>query len=313
MEAFLEPIAFNFFNIPVIFYGFFNPTIVEINNFPIKYYSLMYIIGTLVGIRICKYHARELKIPEKKIESYANWIVFPGILGARIYCVLTQWDHYKDNIGDIFAFWKGIQGLAIHGGIIGGAIGVLILSYKEKVSFWTLGDLAAAPVLVGQSIGRIGNLINGEAHGVPTFTPLNVIFTNGFDEWWETRQFMLNDDLKALVPWGIVFPPGTIAGEQFPNIPIHPTMIYESLLNLMGAALIFFYFRRKKFKAGTLGLIYILTYSVVRSFVTMFKADDAYILGIRGPLLTNALFIVMALTAMYIRGIYQKEERVIEE
>jgi len=74
--------------------------------------------------------------------------------------------------------------MAIHGGIIGGIIGTLIYAKIKKVNPLTLGDFAAGPFILGQAIGRIGNFMNGEVHGVPTFTPLSVIFSGKFNEWW---------------------------------------------------------------------------------------------------------------------------------
>ena len=306
----MEPYIFTLFGKEIIFYGFLNATIIQIGSFPIKYYGLMYITGTLLAIEIGKYHAREekLNISPEKIESFGTWVIFTAIIFARAYYVFADWDNYKDNIVEIFAFWKGIQGLAIHGGIIGGAIGALIFAYRNNISYWTLVDIAAAPVLLGQAIGRIGNLINGETHGAPTFTPLHVIFSGNFYEWWETRQYLLNDDLKELVPWGMVFPPGTAAGDQFPNIPIHPTMIYEMILNVIGAALLFFYFRKKKLQRGSLGLIYVIIYAINRTAVTMFRVDDLYIFGFRSPLLSNAIFVTAAVVTLVIRKKYFSEE-----
>ena len=116
-----------------------------------------------------------------------------------------------------------------------------------------MGDFAAAPLLLGQALGRFGNFMNGEIHGVPVFTPWKVIFSikPDFYSWYNTYLSMdIFEKLKykALVPWGIVFPNTLPAGMEFPNIPLHPAMLYEMVLNFLGFIFIFFYLRKRRIR-----------------------------------------------------------------
>lgn len=116
------------------------------------------------------------------------------------------------------------------------------------MNLWVLTDMAVGPLLFGQFLGRFGNLANGEVHGVPTFTPLSIIFSGKFNEWWIKYQSMSTTaqaQFKQLVPWGLVFPLNTPAGSEFPNLPLHPAMLYEAFLNLIGFTILWFYFRKK--------------------------------------------------------------------
>ncbi len=270
-------------------------------GFPIKYYSLMYILALLVAIRVGKYEAKKYGIAPKLIEEAGTWVIFSGIIGARITYIIGEWSYYKDNLIEIIAIWRGIRGLAIHGGILGAAIGILLFSRKYKISVWRIFDIAVAPTLLGQAFGRIGNLMNGEAHGVPTFTPLKVLLKSNFSQWWLVNKDKVDLNLKELVPWGIVFPPGTPAGDEFPNIPVHPTMIYEMILNVIGAALLFFYFRKKDMPSGYLAAIYMIMYAVIRTIVTIFRADEWFVYGINVSILFNILFVMIALAVFYVR------------
>ncbi len=153
-----------------------NPIFLKLGSIEIRYYGLMYAISFLLAIYIAKKWGKSKGINEETIENFAFTAIISGLLGARIYYVLFNLDYYGKNLLEIPAVWHG--GLAIHGAIIGGFLGSLAFSLKKKINLWDLTDIAAPLLLMGQGIGRIGNFMNGEVHGVPTFTPLNVIFSS---------------------------------------------------------------------------------------------------------------------------------------
>ena len=269
-------------------------------NFEVRYYAIMYMIALYFGIYLGKKMAKKDGLSEKTIEDAGTWLIVSGILGARIYYIIMKWDYFKDNLYEIYAIWHGIRGLAIHGGIMGAAVGLFIFTRLRKINFWTLVDIATPMTLIGQAIGRIGNLTNGEAHGVPTFTPWLVILKGNFVEWWQTYLANPLANYPEIVPWGMVFPLDTPAGQEFPNMPIHPTMIYEMILNFIGFLILFFYFRRQNYAKGTIAGLYVIFYGVIRTVVTVFRADDLYFMGIRAPFLANALFIVGGSAIIYL-------------
>lgn len=275
------------------------PYLFKIAGFELRVYSLMYIIALFVAIYIAKNDSiaqkRGINNP-KKIEDFAFIALFSGLIGARIYYVILRLDYYLENILEIPAVWHG--GLAIHGGIIGGFIGIYFYAKKNKINIFSLTDMAVSPLLLGQALGRIGNFANGEVHGVPTFTPLKVIITGKFSEWWVMYNNLPISEqakFKPLVPFGIVFPENSPAGMEFPTYPLHPAMLYEMILNFICFLLLFFYFRKKGYKPGVLSMIYLIIYGVIRIFVSTFRAEDLMLFGIRMPYIISIIMIIIAI------------------
>jgi phosphatidylglycerol:prolipoprotein diacylglycerol transferase len=274
-----------------------NPVLLEIGGFQLRYYGLMYAIAFFIGIEIVKKEAKRMNMSPELMENYALVAMVSGLIGGRLYYVLFDLPYYLSKPMEILAVWHG--GMAIHGGILGGIVGTFIYAHKHKISPWVLGDMAAAPFLLGQAIGRFGNLMNGEIHGVPTFTPWKVIFTlkPGFYNWYDQYRAMSIEaqmKYKELVPWGIVFPESSPAGSEFPNLSLHPAMLYEMFLNFIGFLLLWFYFRKKGYASGTVWWIYVILYSFIRVFVSFFRAEDLMILGFRAPHAISILLITVS-------------------
>ncbi len=275
------------------------PVLIKIGAFELRIYSLMYILAFLFGIFIASKDeiARKRGIKDRKlIEDFAFYTMICGLIGARLYYVLLKFDEYIADPISILKVWEG--GLAIHGGIIGGFIGSYIFAKKNKISLWVLTDMAVGPLLFGQFLGRFGNLANGEVHGVPTFTPLSVIFSGKFTEWWNSYQMMSlaeQSKFKEIVPWGLVFPENSPAGMEFPNYPLHPAMLYEGILNLICFIILWFYFRKKEYKPGVLSMIYLIMYALIRSFVSTFRVEDLSLFGMKAPYIISILMLLTAL------------------
>lgn len=275
------------------------PYLFKIGGFELRVYSLMYIVALFLGIYIAKHDDIAISKGIRKksdIEDMGYIAIFSGLVGARIYYVLLNWSYYSNNPYDIIAVWKG--GLAIHGGIIGGIIGLFIYSKIKKYEFLNITDLVVGPLILAQAIGRIGNLANGEVHGVPTFTPLKIIFSGNFSQWWQeylSMSVIEKSKFHDLVPWGIVFPSGTPAGDEFPNLALHPAMLYESILNLIAFIFIWFIFRKRSYKTGVLSMIYLISYGIIRYIVSMFRAEDLYFLGIKAPYIISIIMIIFGI------------------
>lgn len=277
------------------------PYLFKIGPIGLRVYSLMYILALFIGIFIAKNDdvARKRGVKESDIENLAYVALFSGLIGGRLYYVLLNLQYYSKDPIEAFKVWHG--GLAIHGGIIGGMIGVLIYSIIKKYKFLLLTDLAVGPLIFGQALGRIGNFANGEIQGVPVFTPLSVILKGNFYEWWAKFQQMTplqKGQFKNLVPWGVVFPKGTMAGDQFPNTLLHPAMLYELILNLIAFYLIWFVFRKKEYKIGILSMIYLISYGIIRYIVSMFRAEDLHFLGFKAPYIASILMIIIGIVGI---------------
>ena len=279
-----------------------NPIFLKLGSIEIRYYGLMYAISFLLAIYIAKKWGKSKGINEETIENFSFTAIISGLLGARIYYVLFNLDYYGKNLLEIPAVWHG--GLAIHGAIIGGFLGSLAFSLKKKINLWDLTDIAAPLLLMGQGIGRFGNFMNGEVHGVPTFTPLNIIFSSNskFFEWYNTYQnssLEIQMKFKELVPWGVVFPSGSPAGDEFPGVALHPAMLYEMVLNLIGFGILVYLFKMKNYNKGVITMTYIIFYSLIRIFVSFFRAEDLMVMGMRAPHLTSLVMMIMAIAGIY--------------
>ena len=243
-----------------------HPILVRIGPIEIRYYGLMYVIAIITGIIILRKEAKRknLNIAPEDIYSYAFWVVLGGILGARIYYVLFMWKKfYSQHPTEIFAIWHG--GLAIHGGIIGGVLTTYLYTKIKKIKFFDLLDSVAPALALGQAFGRFGNFMNGDAHGLPT-----------------------------KLPWGIVFPPGSIAGDEFPNQPLHPVMLYELALNII-SFFILWKLRKRNHKSGFIIAMYLLNYGIIRFFVSFFRADSLMVGRFRGAQIISIVFVIVSL------------------
>lgn len=273
----------------------------KINSFELRIYSLMYIIALLLAIFLAKRDKVAIKRGVKKeyIEDFAYITLVSGIIGARIYYVIFKWEIYLDNIFDIFKIWQG--GLAIHGGIIGGFIGILIYSKIKKINLFTLTDMAVGPLLLGQGLGRIGNFFNGEIHGFPVITPFNIIVRGKFNNWWSYFQSLSISsqlEFKELVPWGVKFPLDTPAGYEFPNMKLHPAMLYEMILNLIGFFLIYYVLRKREYNRGILSMAYLIIYGIIRIIVSTFRAEDLLFFGIKVPYIISLVMIILGIVGI---------------
>ncbi|MBB5022761.1 prolipoprotein diacylglyceryl transferase [Desulfurispira natronophila] len=246
------------------------PVIFEIFGFALRYYSLMYILAAVAAYMVVSKIACERRMDmsrEKKLDLIAFGLV-GGIIGSRIYYVLFNWDRYSGDLLAMVAIWQG--GLAIHGGVIGGAIAVYIYSSRQGFDRWSIADMGGLSVLLGQAFGRFGNFMNGDAHGIPTS-----------------------------MPWGVIFLPGTPAGNEFPGIPLHPVMLYELALNLT-IFILLFTLRRKLVRGELIGW-YLVSYGIIRSFTSLFRADDLYLLSVPVPYLASLIMIILGATIIWTR------------
>jgi phosphatidylglycerol:prolipoprotein diacylglycerol transferase len=307
------------------------PSLFKIGFIELRVYSLMYLIAILLTIYFAKKRAASLSINKDLIENAIIFTFLGAIIGARAYYVILRWDYYSQNPSEIYAIWHG--GLAIHGAIITGFLSALAYCKYKKFSFYKFTDITLPFFLLGQGIGRFGNFANGEAHGVPTITPPEIIFRikNIFPEFWQTvlNTFNLSNDpisisrlgdiinktgeatvhfqgkdyiLKEYVPWGISFsskymPPAYL---DFGTLPVHPTFFYEMILNFIGAAILIKLWKKDDMIGlGKISALYLIFYGAIRGFVTTFRADDLMIGMFRAPHILSIILILIGIFVIY--------------
>ena len=238
----------------------------EINLFGLQLnihmYALCILVGIVLAVVITSRRLTKRGAEPGVVLDIALWAVPLGIIGARIYHVLTHPNDYfyeGANVwnplqpGAIWNIWEG--GNAIYGSLIGGAIGVWIGCRLTGIRFWSFADALAPGLLVAQAAGRLGNWFNHELFGMPTDLP------------WGLEIESSN----------IAFPAGLPDGTLF-----HPTFLYEIIWNLAGAALIILLERRLNLRWGKAFAIYLIWYGLGRSFFEAIRVDPSEMfLGVR--------------------------------
>lgn len=151
----MDRVAFSIFGIDVMWYGVLMATGM--------------ILGTLIAIK----EAKRVGIKEENVLDLAIYAIPAGLLGARLYYVIFNWEYYSQNVSQILNFRGG--GMAIHGALIGGILTGYIFTKIKNISFWKMADTVLLGMPLAQAIGRWGNFINGEAHGGPTDLPWGIM------------------------------------------------------------------------------------------------------------------------------------------
>jgi phosphatidylglycerol:prolipoprotein diacylglycerol transferase len=232
-----------------------HPIAIQLGGLTIHWYGVMIALAFLAGLWTATLRARREKIPGEKIADVTLWLMIGGILGARTVYVATYWreEFVGQPLSEIFMIQHG--GLVYYGGLIGAAIAGFIYIRWKKLPLWKTADVLAPSVALGSFFGRAGCLLNGCCYGRVCSLPWAIQFPNGSSAW--SQQFQ-----QGL--------PGV--GPDTPSLPVHPTEIYDGLLNLALYFFLAWLFRRKKFD-GQIFATYLLCYAVTRSFVEYFRGD----------------------------------------
>lgn len=245
----------------------------------IYFYGVILALAIIAGTFFCEYISQKFyNLKKDTILDMAPYLVFFGIIGARLYYCLLNSDFYLRFPTEILAIRHG--GISIHGAILGGFIGLLIFSKRHKISALKLADITAIGLSLAQSIGRWGNFFNSEAFGRPTE-----------------------------LPWKLYIAP------QYRPIPytgyeyFHPTFLYESLLDILIFGLLFWLLKSGRTKKdGNLALVYLILYSTVRILVESFRIDSVlYINGIPVAIIVSLIIIMVSLAAIIWRNLPSKD------
>lgn len=230
----------------------------------VSIYGLLIAAAILVGVKLCALNEKRLNLPKDTAYDVALYCVPLALVGARLYYVAFQWELYKDNLLRILYVWEG--GMAIYGGVIGGILGALLLAKVKHVPFFSLADMAAPSLLLGQAIGRWGNFFNGEAYGNPV--------TNA------ALQFF---------PYAV-----NVSGAWY-----QATFFYESAWDLAGFLLL--WFTRKKWARGDGLALYFVIYGLGRVWIEGLRSDSLMWGGIRVSQLLSAALVLGAALFLIIR------------
>jgi phosphatidylglycerol---prolipoprotein diacylglyceryl transferase len=230
-----------------------HPIAFRIGSFSVHWYGVMVALGFLAGLWTASRRSLRDGISGEKVIDLGPWLIVGSILGARAFYVVSYWreSFAGGPIWEIFMVWQG--GLVFYGGLVGASLACILYARLKKLPMWKLGDVFAPSIALGHVFGRIGCLLNGCCYGRPCSLPWAIRFPNQSAAWEQH------------------FKSGLI-GRFDSSAPVHPTEIYEALLNLgLYFALAWFY-RRKKFD-GQIFATYLVGYGAIRSFVELFRGD----------------------------------------
>ncbi len=252
-------------------------TIPFLENFRgVAWYAIIITFGMILAFSFVVLHSKKEGIKSDDVIDLAIFLLPSAIIGARLYYVIF-YGGYTSFI-DAIAFWNG--GLAIYGGIIAGSIAVVGVMLFKKINPLKMFDLIAPALMIGQAIGRWGNFVNAEAYGAET-------------------------DL----PWRM----GILTPGMTKMIYVHPTFLYESLWNIIGFLLIYFFVFRKKKYNGQVMLAYFAWYGFGRMIIEGLRTDSLWLGTFRISQVIGFVSFVVATALLIYCGIKARKKRLEEE
>lgn len=248
----------------------------QIGPLRIYFYALCIIVGIVLAAIWTARRIGQRGGERGAVFDFLVWSLVLGIVGARLYHVVTHWGDYfgaGKNPLEILAFWNG--GIAIFGALIGGGIGVLIASKISGIRFWSFADALVPGLLLAQAVGRLGNWFNHELFGGPTTLPWGLEIESS----------------NAAFPIGL--PEGTL---------FHPTFLYEALWNILGIIVLLAIERKWRPRWGMFFAMYLVWYGIGRAFTESLRVDPSLLfLGIRTNVLAALLAIVVGIVVYIVQ------------
>ena len=252
-----------------MFINNFDPVALEIFSLEIRWYSLAYIFGIILGWFLAKkLFIQDIEV-KNKFDDYLTYLIIGIILGGRLgYIFIYNLSFYINNPLDIFKIWQG--GMSFHGGLIGVIFASIFFAKKNNQSPFLYLDIVALVAPVGLFFGRIANFINSELYGT---------ITN--------------------VPWAVIF-------VQIDNLPRHPSQLYEALLEGLFLFLLLIYFKNKfSNKPGVISGLFLIIYSIFRFIVEFYRVPDeqlGYIfLNLTMGQVVSLIFILSGVILFYLK------------
>ena len=225
-----------------MFINNFDPVAFQIMSFEIRWYSLAYILGIVIGWTLCKKVFIKNSDISEKFDDYITYLIIGIILGGRLgYVIFYNFSYYSENILDILKIWQG--GMSFHGGLLGVIASSYIFAKKNNQNIFSYLDQVSLVAPIGIFFGRLANFINSELYGTATD-----------------------------VPWSVIF-------IKVDNLSRHPSQLYEAILEGIILFLILIYFINKNYlkKPVLISGLFLIFYSLFRFFVEFFRVPDEQI------------------------------------
>ena len=254
-----------------MFINNFDPIAFQIMSFEVRWYSLAYILGIVVGWILCKKIFIKNSDISEKFDDYITYLIIGVILGGRIgYVIFYNFSYYLDNIFDIFKIWQG--GMSFHGGLLGVIASSYIFAKKNNQNPFLYLDQVSLVAPIGIFFGRLANFINSELYGKTTD-----------------------------VPWSVIF-------IKVDNFSRHPSQLYEAILEGIILFLILNYFMNKDYlkKPGLISGLFLIYYSLFRFFIEFLRVPDQQIgylfLNLTMGQIISLVFVSIGITLFYLKN-----------
>jgi len=272
----------------------FSSRYVSIFGFEIYFYGVVIAVGVLLAIVLAARETRRRGIKENFLYDALPWVMFGGIVGARLWHIFTPppsmvamgitTEYYLTHPLDALNIRAG--GLGIPGAVIGGLLAFFIFSRIKGQPFSTWLDVFAPAIPLGQAIGRWGNFFNQELYGSPT-------------------------DL----PWGIFIEPAYRLPEFASETHYHPIFLYESLWNLASVFVLLWLARKSAgwLKAGDLFLCYLISYPLIRFLLDFLRLDASELAGVNANQTVMAVVMVLAGLTLFLRHKFSTQQATVVE
>lgn len=244
-----------------------NRVFLNLGQFKIYWYSVLILVGVLIGIYLILNEAKRQNIDKGLISDLCFNVIPVSIIGARLYYVIFNFSLFKDDLLSIFRIWEG--GIAIYGGVLVGILFIYFYTKKKKQDTMKILDIFAPSLVLAQGIGRWGNFFNQEAYGGVT--------TRIFLEKMHIPNFIINNMY--------------IEGAYH-----EPTFLYESLICLMiFIILMLIRYLSKKNKVGNITFTYFILYGTGRYFIEGMRLDSLYIGSFRVSQIVSIILIIVGI------------------
>ena len=225
-----------------MFINNFDPVAFQIMSFEIRWYSLAYILGIIIGWILCKkIFIKNLDV-NQKFDDYITHLIIGIIIGGRLgYVLFYNSNYYINNIVDIFKIWQG--GMSFHGGLLGIIVASIFFAKRNNQDAFVFTDLVSLVAPIGIFFGRLANFINSELYGKVTE-----------------------------VPWAVTF-------VQVDDLSRHPSQLYEAIFEGIILFILLLHFRNKNFlaKPGLISGLFLIFYSIFRFCIEFFRVPDEQI------------------------------------
>ena len=254
-----------------MFINNFDPVAFQIMSFEIRWYSLAYIFGIIIGWLLCKkIFIKDTKINEK-FDDYLTYSILGIIIGGRLgYILFYNFNYYLNNFFDILKIWNG--GMSFHGGLLGIIIASILFAKKNNQNPFIYMDLVSLVAPIGIFFGRLANFINSELYGT-----------------------------VSNVPWSVIF-------VKVDNLTRHPSQLYEAFLEGIILFLLLIFFRKKNYllKPGTISGLFLIFYSIFRFFVEFYRVPDEHIgylaFNLSTGQIVSVVFLIIGTIVFYLKN-----------